>query len=81
MFIEYDLLDREADHIAFGVHLLHDLIVGSLPEIAWPLIEEHLEIVALGVVPNLHSVSGHSLHPRFTLSALKYFAPVSRSYR
>jgi hypothetical protein len=32
MFIEYDLLDREADHIAFGVHLLHDLIVGSLPE-------------------------------------------------
>ena len=62
------LQDREAEHIAFRVHLLHDLIVGSLPEIARPLIEEHLKIVALGIVPNLHSVSGHSLHPRFTLS-------------
>src|SRR5229473_2513364 len=57
------LQDREAEHITLSVHLLHDLIVGSLPEIARPLIEEHFEIVALRVVPNLHSVSGHSLHP------------------
>src|SRR5947209_20386767 len=62
------LQDRETEHIAFRVHLLHDLLVGRLSEVAWPLIEEHFEIVALGVVPHLHSDSGHSLHPRFTLS-------------
>src|SRR6266404_4181810 len=61
---------RETEHISFRVYLLHDLVVGRLPEVAWSLVEEHLEVVALRVVPELHSVSGHRLHPRLMLSVM-----------
>jgi hypothetical protein len=60
--------NRETDHVALLVDLLHDLVVRSFPEIPWLLFEEHLEIISLGVEPDLQFSLGHSLTPCLILS-------------
>ena len=69
---------RETVPISFRVYLLHDLVVGRLSKVTRSLVEEHLEVVTLRVVPDLHSVSGHSLCPRLMLS-VKYAVPTNAS--
>lgn len=61
-------LHGEAEHVPLGIYLLHDLVVRGLAEITGALVEEHLEVVALDVIPNSHPVSGHNLDPLLTLS-------------
>src|SRR5438270_12222288 len=57
--------DRETEHVAVIVDLLHDLIVVSLLKVARLLFKDDLEVVALSVIPDLHMPPrfGHRMAP------------------
>ena len=47
---------RESDHVPIRINLFHHLIVGGFPKIAFLALEDDLQVVAFGVVPDLYAI-------------------------
>ena len=59
---------READHVPIGVDLLHYLVVGCLPEIAFLTLKDDFQIIAFGIIPDCYVLAFHRTVPFFGLS-------------
>src|SRR3989442_2428344 len=60
-----EIEDGDREEIALGVALLHHVLEGAIFEVPGLLVEDDLQMITLGVVPDVQVVSGHTCTPLF----------------
>src|SRR5437867_1340716 len=60
-----EIKDRDREKIALGVALAHHVLKGGIFEVPGLLVEDDLQMITLGVVPDVQVISGHTCTPLF----------------
>src|SRR6266851_548665 len=72
---------RESHHVPLRIDLFHHLIVGGFPEIAFLALEDDLQGIAVGVVPDLYVLALHrTVHRSSVAVPGRSSASISRAF-